>query len=350
MSNRMPDRLASSRLYLGVFVLNALLAFPVAYQSYKQYDVHVASWDVREYMDIAKDGPGGSIPPFRFRALTSLTVAALRPLPGYDVDVDFTKDPVDKKDFFHFVALTGLLTILTSTLLFVHLRDKVGSAYAWMGSVLYLFSFYTVACGFIPMADAACHLAILSGVMAFERKKPWWLALTCLVGAFAKETSVIVLIVWIAAHGLRDRRKTAYLLAVAPAVAVYVAAYKLSPGPLEYNYYRPAFMIGNVLSMFHPSNYGRTGFFNVILAQLPFLVAGMAWLGMRFRKGGEALRGRFSDPGLLLIPFLLWLGMTMDLFNNTGRFIFMAFPALILFEVRVAREIATRLGIERPER
>jgi hypothetical protein len=347
----MSMRLAFLKPFLAVFVLNGLLAFPVAYQSYKQYDVHVAAWDVNEYMGMVEHGSAQSVLPFRFRLLSSWVVSAMRPLPGYDVAVDFTTDPALKRDFFHFVLLTSLLSVLVSALLFVHLRRKVPAGYAWMGSMLYLFSFYTVSCGFIPMADAACHLAILSGVMAFERRRPVLLGLICLVGAFAKETSVIVLISWIAAHGLFDRRKLWYLLAVAPALTLYLILHRYFPGPLEYNYYRPGFMITNVFAVFRPSAYGITGLFHVILAQLTLLAAGAAWLWMRLRGGSFAgMRVAYGDPALLLIPFLWWLGMTMDLFNNTGRFIFMAFPAIVLFEARVVREIVERSGITRSDR
>lgn len=340
------SRFASLRPFLGVFILNLLLAFPLFYTTYKQYDEKVTPWDTRFYMGIVEHGPASQDPPFRFRILTSLAVTAMRPLPGYDIPIDFSDDPGVKRDFFHFVVLNGFLTVLTSALLFVWLRRRVSAGYAWAGSVMYLFSFYTIICGFIPMADPACHLGILAGVFAFEARKPWLFALACLIVTFAKDAGLITLLAWVLAYSLSDRRNLVYLLWGVPALAAWYAAHKLFPGPLVYTYYSPTFLFGNLFAAFRPSAYGITGLFQVVLAQLPFLVAGAGWLWLRFR--GAAVR-EFLEPGLLLFPALWWLGMTLDIWTNTGRFIFLAFPVLTLFQVRVMREYARRLGADERE-
>jgi|GEM_PF-2770462 len=337
------SRFASLRPFLGVFVLNLLLAFPLFYTTYKQYDEKVTPWDTRFYMAIVEDGAASQDPPFRYRVLTSWVVAAMRPLPGYDIPIDFTDDPVAKRDFFHFVMLNGLLTVLTSALLFVWLRRRVEPAYAWAGSVMYLFSFYTIICGFIPMADPACHLGFLAGVFAFEARKPLWFALACLIVTFAKDAGLIALLGWVVAHSLRERRNLVYLLWGAPALAAWYAAHKLFPGPLVYTYYDSTFLLGNLFAAFRPSAYGLTGLFQVILAQLPFIAALCGWLWLRVH---DASVRRFWEPGLLLVPGLWWLGMTIDIWTNTGRLIFMAFPVMILFQVRVLRAAARRLGLD----
>jgi hypothetical protein len=342
LSSGLASRLAALRPFLGVFILNLLLAFPLFYTTYKQYDEKVTPWDTRFYMGIVESGPLSQDPPFRFRILTALAVNAMRPLPGYDIPIDFSDDPVAKRDFFHFVILNGFLTVLTSALLFVWLRRRITAGYAWAGSVMYLFSFYTIICGFIPMADPASQLGLLAGIFAFEARKPLWFALACLIVTFAKDAGLIALLAWVLAYSLRDRRNLVYLLWGAPAVAAWYAAHKLFPGPLIYTYYSSSFLFGNLFAAFRPSSYGLTGFLQVVLAQLPFIAAVAGWLWLRVR--GAAVR-EFLEPGLLLVPALWWLGMTIDIWTNTGRLIFMAFPAMMLFQVRVLRAYAQRWGV-----
>src|SRR5690606_31223269 len=181
-------------------------------------------------------------------------------------------------------------------------------------------------------------------IFAFEARRPLLFALACLFVTFAKEAGLIVLLGWVSVHALRDRRQLVYLLWGVPALAALYAVHKLFPGPMVYGYYKPGFMFGNVLAVFRPSAYGRTGFFHVVLAHLPLLAAFAGWGWLRWRGAGRGL----MEVGLLLIPALWWMGMMMDLWTNTGRFIFLAFPAIILFQVRVMREYAVRLGLNAP--
>ena len=82
------------RAFLGAVLLNALLAFPLLYQSYKHYDAGLTPWDVGAYMEMV-ERPGDFEPPFRYRVLAPALVKAMRILPGYDIPVDFTDDPAD---------------------------------------------------------------------------------------------------------------------------------------------------------------------------------------------------------------------------------------------------------------
>ncbi|MEO6094747.1 MAG: hypothetical protein ABIW76_03365 [Fibrobacteria bacterium] len=321
------------RGFLGVLLLNALLAFPILYQSYKHYDPELTPWDVNAYMTLVEH-PGEFEPPFRFRFLAPLAVRAMRILPGYDVAVDFTEDPRVKKDYFHFSLFNFAVTVLTSGLLFVHLRARLRPAYAYLGSVLYLFSFYSVVTNIIPMGDTVCQLAIIACILLYERDKPVWFALACLIGVFAKETLIIVLGIWILIQSLTDRRRLWYLLYALPAALAYFAATRLSPSETEFNYYRPGFVLDRVFRVFMPSTWDASLFFHVFVAQAPLLLAltAYAWL-----KGFHKREGLSMNPELLIFPLLIWLGITLDLGNSTGRVAFMGFPALIYFEAMVVQ-------------
>jgi hypothetical protein len=333
------------RLFLGVLLLNALLLFPVLFQTYKHYSERTAAWDVRAFMAIAEKGPAGELPPFRFRVLTALLVREMHPLPAYAIEVDFTTDPAVKRRFFHFIVLNGLFSILTSGVIFLYLLGKVRGAFAWAGSLMYLFSFFSVTCGFIPMADASSHLAIAAGVLCFERRRFGWFALACLAGAFAKETALIVLIGWVFVHSLRNRRNLAALLWTLPAVLVYAAVQRIFPGPLVYPYYQPSYMLSHLLAVFHPASHDADFLINLFLSQLPLLAAAAAWLYLRIRKAVLFP----LDPGLLLFPVIMWMGLVMGLGPNTGRFVFMAFPAFMLFQAQMLQALHDNLSPGPPD-
>jgi hypothetical protein len=322
-----------------VFILNAVLFFPILYQSYKHYDPLLTPWDVGAYMSMVED-PGAFEPPFRYRLLAPLAVRAMRVLPGYPIAVDFTEDEAVKRDFFHFSLLNAFITLLVSALLFAHLRKRLEEPFAYLGSVLYLFSFYCVVTNIIPMGDTSCHLAIMAAVMFFEAGRPVWFALTCLVGVFSKETMLIVMGLWVALNGWKDRRRLLYLLYLLPGAIAYIAATRIWPAESEFAYYSPAFLLRRVFSLFNPAEYDASFLFHVYLAQLPLLAALAAWLWLRIGKPGAAPR---PNPELLIFPFLIWLGMTMDIDNSVGRVAFMAFPAIVLFEAMVAQAIVKAL-------
>jgi hypothetical protein len=164
------------RTFLGVVLVNALLAFPILYQSYKHYDAKLTPWDVNAYMTMVEN-PGDFEPPFRYRFLAPAVVKAMRILPGYDVQVAFTEDPGVKKDYFHFSLLNFGITALVSGMVFLYLGRRLRPAYAYLGSLFYLLSFYTVVTNVIPMADTSCHLAIMGCILLFESEKPFWFAL-----------------------------------------------------------------------------------------------------------------------------------------------------------------------------
>lgn len=326
--------------FAGVLLLNALLAYPILFLVYKHFNPVLTPMDIYEYAAMVDKGPGAVEPPFRYRVLAPLAVRAMRPLPGYDIPVAFSQDPAARKDFFHFLVLDFALVILASALLFVHLQGKVRPGFAYLGSLLYLFSFYTVVTNVIPMADAACHAAIIGCILLFERDRPVWFALACLAGVFAKETLLLVLFPWIALQGAGrgDRRRLLYLLYALPAALAYFAATRLFPSASSFAYYEPGFLLGNLLNAFNPGRYDGSMVFHILLAHLPLLAALAAYAWLRFsRKAAAPPFGR----ELAVFFFLVWLGMTMDLGNNTGRVAFMAFPALILFEARMLEALAS---------
>jgi hypothetical protein len=351
----------SARLFLGVAVLNALLAFPVLYVIYKHFSTDQTPMDVGTYMAMVEDGPGAVDAPWRYRALTPLLVRAMDFLPGYGIGVDFGGDaasPGSQKIFFHFLLLNFLLTAATSSLLFLYLRKRMEDGFAWAGSLLYLSAFFIVTANFIPMPDAACHLAIMAAVMLFDRgtRRAFLLAGPVFVlGVFTKEAFLVVMVPWILVHAAGDRRRLLYLLWAFLAAAAYFALTLAMPvaadpgSPAAGNLGRvldPEWYFGSetyagvrgardLLRIFDPGTYSRTFLFHTLLSQLPLLAALAAWAWLRLARGVRVPFGR----GLILFPALLWLGVVMGIDNNAPRLAFMVFPAVALFQARMLRAL-----------
>jgi hypothetical protein len=351
----LPGNPSSTRALLArVLLLNLLLVYPVLYLEYKHFNPALTPMDIPGYLSMVEAGPASVGPPYRYRVVAPLAVRAMRPLPAYDIPVAFGTDPVAKRDFFHFLLLNTALTVLTSGLVFVWLKDKLGSGFAWLGSLLYLFSFYTVVTNLIPMTDASCHLALMACLLLFERRKPLWFALACLIGVFTKETLLVVLFPWIAVRAFADGRDGRgpgawrYLAYALPAAAAYATVTRLFPAPSEFAYYSPGFLLGNLLHAFNPARYDVHMVFQIFLAHVPLLVCLAIYACLRWRGGrgaGSHEAAPRSTPAPAFVPelwvffFLIWLGMAMDLGNNTGRVAFMAFPAIVWFEARVIEAV-----------
>lgn len=343
--------------FMGVLLLNALLAFPVLYFTYKHFSTEQTPMDVRGYMAVAQEGPEATVAPFRYRVLTPWLVRGMDALPSYGIDIDQTGNPVEKKVFFHFLVLNFGLTLLASALLFVYVRRRLGGeareVFAWAASLLYLFAFFTVTTQYIPMPDAACHLALIAAILCFEARKPVGFAAICVAGVLAKEAFLVALVPWIALHAIGEPRRLRYLLYALPAAAAYFALTLAFPvaassgGAADLlRVFDPGWYFGEVhgsvtaardlLRAFDPSWYDRSFFFHAALSNLPLLAAAAAWAWLRWRKGVRVP----LDRGLWLFPALLWLGIVMGIGNNAPRLAFLAFPALLLFEARVLQALA----------
>lgn len=340
----------SLRLTLAVLVLNALLAYPILFYFYKQFNYREYPMeDIPIYLSMADQGPGVAQPPFRYRVIVPEVVKAMRVLPGYGVRIDYTGDPVVQKDFFHFLLLNFALLVGVSALLFHWLRARVGTGFAWMGSLLYCLSFNSFMGGYVPLADAAAHLAILTGIILFEKRRPVLLFLLCLFAVFIKETVLLVLIPWIAVHAVGDWKRLWYWACVAPAGIAYVAVARAFPAASKYMYTNsatvldPAILVKNAFLFLSPSTYTRQFIFHVGLGNLPLLVALGVFAWLRFRGVKVAVH-----RNLWVYGFMLWFALTIWSELQTGRVAFMVFPAVILFEVTVFRALFQRIDASDP--
>lgn len=343
------SRSSALRLFLGVAVLNALLAFPVLYSLYKHYDDAQTPMDTVEFMAMAENGPSAAPSPIRYRLLTPLLVRAMHALPGYGIPIDYTADPSVRKTFFHFLILNFAFTVAASALLFLWLLTRVRWPFAWAGSLLYLFGFSVVTANLIPMSDAACHLAIIAALLCLDREG--WIprllfAAIGVFGTLAKEAWILVLAPWIVVWARADWKRLRVLLWMLPGFAAFALAVALIPqgaagagnagevylGPEAYDRVRGGW---DLLRMFRIGSYDRSFVFHTVLANLPLIAALAGWAWLRFgRPAGRSVRVPVNAE-LVLFPLLLAFGIALGIGNNAARLAFMAFPAVALFQARV---------------
>ncbi len=349
------------RRFLGIAVLNVLLAFPLLYALYKHYDDAQAPMDTVAFMQMAEEGPASVPSPVRYRLLTPALVQAMQVLPGYGIPVDFTTDPATQKTFFHFLILNFAFTVAASALLFLWLGRRVRAPFAWAGSLLYLFSFSVVTANLIPMSDAACHLAIIAALLCLDRagiSARVLFAVIGIFGALAKEAWFLVLAPWIVVSSWAggDRKRLNTLLWMLPALCAFALAVWCIPqgggqgagsmgdaylGPEAYDRVSGGW---NLLRVFRPGFWDRSFVFHTLLANLPLLAALVAWAWMRWRPA-ISLRVRVPmNAELLLFPLLLVFGIALGIGNNAARLAFMAFPAAALLQARVLEALSGPLS------
>jgi hypothetical protein len=341
-------------MFLGIALLNALLAFPLLYSLYKHYDDAQTPMDTVEFMAMAENGPTAAPSPIRYRLLTPLLVQAMQALPGYGIAVDYTTDAAVQKTFFHFLILNFLFTVAASALLFLWLLPRARAPYAWAASLLYLFSFSVLTANLIPMSDAACHLAIIAGLLCLDREGWGSRVLFAVVGIFgvlAKEAWILVLAPWIAvsAWARSDWKRLGALLWMLPGLAAFALAVKWMPqgagqvgetylGPEAYDRVRGGW---DLLRVFRFDSYDRSFVFHTVLANLPLLAALLGWAWLRRKRTARVP----MNPELVLFPLLLVFGIALGIGNNAARLAFLAFPAVALFQARVLEGMTTDASI-----
>ncbi len=323
----------------AVVIAYAALLFPVSYTVYKFFDGALIPTDTRHYMRMVEDPWGGLVhPPFCDRVLTPALVRWMDPLPVFRTPIAYTTDPRVQGRFFHFVALNALFAVLAAAVLADWLRPSQGAGPAFLAGLLHLLAFYSVVGGLAPLVDAGCFFFIALQVWCLDRKKPWALAVVAALAGLQKETALIVSLGWVALSGIGRPRAWGWGLALLPGVLTHLACRALIPAD------RPA---GTLEAMLHrlpdlvrPGTYHAELLYHLLLGNLPLLLAFAGWLAL-----GRVRRGPLPRE-LALLPALFALAIALGTDANAGRIMYMAFPAIALFQAGLLRRwvLGTAVG------
>ena len=339
----MGEQRATQIATAAVLMANILLFSPVAYLFYKTYDP--ASWpmDTGLYMPLVEDLTQDVGAPHRYRVVTPGLVRCMDPLPGFHTPMNFSQDEAYNRRFFHYLLLNLICIGASSALLYAYLRGHVAPPWAYLGSLLYLTSFYPVVVNLSPTTDGTGHLLMIALILLFEARKDLAFFALVSVAWFTSEKLIVALACWVALRALFERRRLRFLAYFLPGMAGYLAFVFLCPAATHYHYREPGYLLSRVFAFLMPATYNAAFIKHVAIAQAPLIASALAYLWLWMRRRAAPF---IPHREMLLFPILLWIGITAGVGNNTGRFVFYAFPAFILFELQTLIACLKAFGMQ----
>lgn len=313
-------------LALVCLTVSAALVYPPM-TKYPLYEMGFGGrdGDTGQYVLMSQGAPLQQVfKPFRFRVFTPY-LARLVPLPPAGLLRYFDMNP-DRVIAYRF-GVANLLGLALTGLLLIRLCAAFGFDTPWslLAALVFYTSWTVVNGGGAPMADAWAYAFIVMGLLAAVRGSLPWLAAACLVGMFAKETT-LMLVPAVLLLADAPRTKLAKLGALVPGIAAY-AAFRLSVSAGGWGFSSdPVAAFAQLVERMRTGPYlwwilfeGATAFGLLV----PLALVG-AW-ALRGRPRAPLARLAWLVPLTLVVPFVNAVGVG----SGIGRLWFYSFPAMI---------------------
>lgn len=329
-------------LALVCLTVSAALVYPPI-TKYELYENGFGgrSGDTGQYILMSQGTPLEQIvKPFRYRVLTPY-LTRLVPLPPAGLLRYFDLNP-DRLIAYRF-GMVNLLGLALCGLLLIQLCAAFSFEAPWglLGALLFYTSFTVVNGAGAPMADAWAYAFIVLGLLAAVRGSLPWLFVACLVGMFAKETTLMLVpavLLLADAPGVKLKK----LAALVPGIALYlVFRHAVSAGGYSFPS-NPVTAFARLLERMSAGPYlwwilfeGATAFGALVL----FGVIG-AW-NLRHRSHLPLARLAWLVPATLVLPFVNAVGIG----SGIGRLWFYSFPVMIPLILVGLRQV---LGVPPP--
>jgi hypothetical protein len=326
----------SRRERIVTLLLFLVTATSLAYFPMTKYDVldpatGGRTGDVAQYSRMYRGVPLDSIPkPYRYRILTPIAARVVPFLPAsvtqfYEID----EGKVLKFRF----AVVNLLSLALAALTLHALARSFGFT-PWEGLIcglLFLTSFHVVTFGFVPLVDPMGYLFMILGVWAISRRRLMALLFVCLVGMFAKETTVL-LVLYALLYPDMPSRRLSFALACLPGVAAYLV-FRIVISPTNVGFgYSVAFAVKSFLGALVPSKLWIFVAFDGGMAfGVLWILAAIGWLAIRRDRSNPLVAWALIVPFAVLVPFLIG--------SNIGRIWFLAFPVILLLALHGLRQL-----------
>ncbi|MHB8624647.1 MAG: hypothetical protein ACYDEO_00435 [Aggregatilineales bacterium] len=253
---------------------------------------------------------------WRYRVLT---IGLARLVPN-QLELLLQRDPTPyRRAHIHFAVVNLCFLTATAMLLYAYLMTFFAEKQlALLGAVIFLTSRVNVQSGGAPMVDPSSFFFLLLGMYAIIRRNTWMLFISCTLGVFAKETTLLLWpMLWLA--DLQWRRKGLYSLVLLPGTAAYmVFRYIIYPDPSGASFFSLELM-GGIAGQLH-SFLTPNGLVDWISSFNLF------WI--------PAIYALIRLPKPVLIRRWLWmipivLAMIILLEGDLGRILFLTFPVVI---------------------
>jgi preprotein translocase subunit Sec61beta len=292
--------------------------------------------DTGQYVSMYQGTPLSQIiKPFRFRVLTPY-LARVVPLPpaGLLRYFDMTPDKVIEYRF----AMANMAGLAVAGMLLIALCESFGFSAAWslLGALLFFTSFTVVNFGGAPMVDAWAWAFLLMGLVAAVRGSLGALALACLAGMFAKETTLL-LVPAVLLLAERPREKLWKLAALVPGLVAYaVFRHAVAPGGYEIPGNPATALENNLWRMAHGPYLWWIAFeaATAFGALIPLALIGV--FALRAEPRSPLARLAWLAPAVFAVPFLI------D--SRFGRIWFYAFPVVIPLALKGLGSLLERGG------
>lgn len=277
--------------------------------------------DSRIYVSMFEGKSLKEIPkPFRYRIFVPY-FARIIPGPPSFLMWGFELDSA-KLVKFRFGVVNALGLALTAWILFYYCR-KFGfePALSFIGSLLFLTSFYVINYAGIPYVDPFAYFFLMAALHTANLDMKWAYLAIFMIGIFAKETIILALI-YIMFSDKTARQKVKYILLSLPGFAFYLI-FRFILLPTEFGDNYTIERIQEVVGKYQ----NGTGPFIFAIINLVF-VFGFAWLlalnGLRILM---KLRERKFLSLLPVIPLILITPFLIG--SDFGRIWFLSFPSIV---------------------
>jgi hypothetical protein len=263
--------------------------------------------------------------PYRYRPLTPLLARMTPPPPTWLYSVARTMSEDERLVYRFAVVNTVGLALAAWFLLLLMIQLAFGPWECLAGSMLLLASYYPVAIGTAPFAEAWAWASLTAGLWALATGRWWTLALAFAVGVFNKESALLLPVAAALLPATRGER-IRQLLCFIPTLALY-AWFRISLLPDESPLGPPGSHSAYLSRLFYSSEWVR-------LPKSLLLSFGVLWIpaavGWRLVEPRSILaRWRLLIPLILVIPFVL--------VKDPGRIWFLAFPLVLPLSLLAVR-------------
>jgi hypothetical protein len=290
--------------------------------------------DALVYLDMYDGKPAPA--PYRYRVLTVYLARLLPALPP-SMFSELRKVTPEWQKQIHFGIVNLVFLCAAGVALFYYLVELTFTFIeSLLGVVLFLGCKPVVQTAGLPLVDASAYFFLVLGFLAIARRDAGLLAVTLLVGAFAKET-VFLLAVPVVLASCAWRERVRMTVAFVPAAVIY-GTFRIL---LAYAYRRPGLgleftwePLELIESLFRFNRF-------VDLASSFSSLWILAFVGLG-SSGTPAEPKRAIWFAAVIFALILVSG------SNLGRIMVLAFPVIIPLTLFGLRSLAMRLGIDYP--
>lgn len=318
------------KITTALFVIFALLAFPLFYFVYKYSSPYVGMIDFFDYYKLYKDMDfHAADSPLNMRLVSSFFIYCMSKAGFfYDTMTQIDHAPFEKIIYFNAVFFNYLSVVATCVMIYYLARQR-GQAVliSFLAGLLYLLGFGTIFFQLMPLADAF-SVFLLTILLWHYHKRSYWILVPMVILILQREYIFLAFGLIALVDYIKFRQKY-YLVALAATVAcfaTYVILRKLFFETPRYSHHTNVeFMVSSLSTLHFPLlPFVKQTLMTMNICLVYFLV-----IFYKRYKRLEVNRHELLKINLLILQVLV-LSFLLALGNNAGRYFYLLIPIVIL--------------------